>query len=52
MIIDPPSAFSPLKDWTLFRKDMEAELSSDPGNADLLENLKLAKEMEARLKTK
>lgn len=50
MIIDPPTPFHPLEDWTRFRKDMEAALKTDPDNADLLEHLDLAKQTEKRLK--
>lgn len=52
MIIDPPSPFAPLSEWERFREDMEATLSNDPENADLLEYLTLAKATVASLQIK
>lgn len=50
MIIDPPSVFSPLSEWTRFREDLEAELKSDPTNADLKEFIEVARDNEDRLR--
>lgn len=50
ILIDPPLIFSPLSDWTSFRKEMEALAADHPDNEDVKEALADAKANEARLK--
>ncbi len=49
MIIDPPSRFAPLSEWTRFRKDMEALFLEFPEDEDVRDHLSGAKAIEADL---
>ena len=49
MIIDPPSVFDPLSEWTAFRERMEALLVEHPDDPTVRECLDEARRMEAEL---
>lgn len=49
MIIDPPSVFSPLEEWTAFRIEMERAVKAFPESDLAREYLAIAKDQEALL---
>ena len=42
-LIDPPSRFSPLSEWTDFLRAMEEGLEANPGDEDYLFHIDMAK---------